>query len=290
MKYPNLKKFPEIRAGDRILVLAPHIDDEAISSAGIIQQAETKGAKILVVYATNGDGTSYPLVRKLLRSGWFVSFGKKRMVEAKNAAACLGLNKENLIFLGYPDQVLKIMFNNPAVFTSKSTRLNYNPYLETYRQKQLYIGKNLIKDLAEIMLDFKPTMAIISHPRDIHPDHRYLFWFLQKAMVQANLWPDQYGYLVHFKSYSAKKALLQPPPKLAGSNRWYSFDLSLMQKQKKLAAIRANASQLKRFPVRNFLGAFARQNEIFEKINANELPWPLPANKRNNRTLMKLWE
>jgi len=266
MKHSGLKEFPEIKTSDRILILAPHIDDEVISSAGIIQQIRQKGVKAIVVYITNGDDPPYTPVKRLFKPSWFVSFGKKRMAEAKKAALFLGLNNDNLIFLGYPDKGLKAMFDDQAVFTSKSTRLNYNPYSDTYRQKQLYTRENLINDLTSITASFKPTMVIVSHPKDNHPDHQSLFWFWQEVMIQNNLNLNQYAYLVHFKSYPNKRGWLQPPIKLANSS-WHNFDLSPIQKQKKLAAVKANASQLARLSVRDLLKALVRENEIFEKIN-----------------------
>ena len=40
---------------DRILVLAPHPDDEAIATSGILQQALNKKLPVKIVYLTNGD-------------------------------------------------------------------------------------------------------------------------------------------------------------------------------------------------------------------------------------------
>jgi len=275
----NLIEFPEIKASDRILILAPHIDDEIVSSAGIIQQANQTGSEILIIYATNGDNPPYTLVRKLLKPSWFVSFGKKRMAEAKKAIAVLGLKEENLIFLGYPDNGLEQMFNRSIPHTSRSTRLNHNPYQGTYsgydisgnparyREKQQYTKDNLINDLSEITNNFKPTLVIIPHSKDKHPDHKSLFHYWQKVVVKNKIHPDQYAYLVHFKSFPQKKGLLQPPKELAFKRNWHSFNLSSDQEEKKMKAVMQNASQLKRFSISNLLKAFIRKNEIFEKID-----------------------
>ena len=40
---------------DRVLILAPHPDDEAIGCAGVIQQAVSSGAQVRIAYLTNGD-------------------------------------------------------------------------------------------------------------------------------------------------------------------------------------------------------------------------------------------
>jgi len=266
----NLIEFPEIKTSDRILILAPHIDDEIVSSAGIIQQANQTDSEILIIYATNGDNSPYALVRKLLKPSWFVSFGKKRMAEARKAIAVLGLKEENLIFLGYPDNGLKQMFNRLIPYTSRSTRLNFNPYQGTYREKQQYTKDNLINDLSEITNSFKPTLAIVPHPKDKHPDHKSLFYYWKEVVVKDKIHPGQYAYLVHFKSFPQKKGLkkdelLQPPEELAFKRNWHSFNLSLDQKEKKMEAVMQNASQLKRFSISNLLKAFIRKNEIFEK-------------------------
>ena len=266
-----LLEFPEIKTSDRILILAPHIDDEIVSSAGIIQQANQAGSKILIIYATNGDNSLYVLMRKLLRPNWFISFGKKRMAEARKATAVLRLKEENLIFLGYPDNGLKQMSNRSIPCTSRSTRLNFNPYQGTYREKQQYTKDNLINDLSEIANNFKPTIVIIPHPEDKHPDHKSLFHYWKEVAVKDKIHPDQYAYLVHFKSFPWKKGskkdeLLQPPKELPLKRSWHSFNLSSDQEKKKIEAVRQNASQLKRFSTSNLLKAFIRKNEIFEKM------------------------
>ncbi|MDD2752711.1 MAG: PIG-L family deacetylase, partial [Candidatus Omnitrophica bacterium] len=49
-------------AYDRVLVLAPHPDDEAIGCAGIIQEALAKNANLHVVYLTNGDHNEFAFI------------------------------------------------------------------------------------------------------------------------------------------------------------------------------------------------------------------------------------
>ena len=42
-------------ASDRVLVLAPHPDDESLAAAGLLQHARGRGAAIRVVFLTDGD-------------------------------------------------------------------------------------------------------------------------------------------------------------------------------------------------------------------------------------------
>ncbi|MEI6121822.1 MAG: PIG-L family deacetylase, partial [Opitutae bacterium] len=54
----------------RILILAPHPDDECLGTGGLIQQALAKGAKIKVIFITNGDNNPWP--QRYLEKRWFI--------------------------------------------------------------------------------------------------------------------------------------------------------------------------------------------------------------------------
>ncbi|MBW2970787.1 PIG-L family deacetylase, partial [Candidatus Woesearchaeota archaeon] len=99
----NLK----IKKTDRVLILAPHPDDEALTCAGIIQNAVSLSIPIKVVFLTMGDGNelSFLLYKKrpMIRSRSVQSMGMLRCSEAKNSTKLLGLHKDQVDFLGYPD-------------------------------------------------------------------------------------------------------------------------------------------------------------------------------------------
>jgi hypothetical protein len=48
----SMEKFSK---DDRVLILAPHPDDEAIGAGGLIQRALSAGAKVNIICFTNGD-------------------------------------------------------------------------------------------------------------------------------------------------------------------------------------------------------------------------------------------
>ena len=60
--------LPEVVLGkeDRILILAPHPDDEVLGCAGIIQKAVSKKVPVKIVFFTNGDSNqwSFLLMKK----------------------------------------------------------------------------------------------------------------------------------------------------------------------------------------------------------------------------------
>src|SRR4030042_2929508 len=88
------------KAEDRVLILAPHPDDEAIGCAGIIQQALKAGSEVHVVYLTNGDHNEFAFIvyekRITLRKGEFIHMGEGRRKEAVKAMKLLGLNENDL--------------------------------------------------------------------------------------------------------------------------------------------------------------------------------------------------
>lgn len=272
----SLGSFPDLSDSDRILVLAPHIDDEVLGAGGLIQEAIKVGAKVKIVYFTNGDNSTSAVIAENktvdLEPSEFVSLGEDRMREAEAAAAALGLQKTDIVFLGYPDQGLEPMLTTyySAPYVSKGTKLNYNPYQGTFREKQSYTGENVIADLDKIYSDFNPTMVISSHIRDKHPDHRAVYKYIEKLTNEKPSKAKIYSYLVHYSLYPPRKKLqentfLYPPKNLFTKEGWYSYDLSSDQEDKKLSAIEKNVSQMK--TMSGFLRSFIRRNEIFELSN-----------------------
>lgn len=273
----TLDKFPEITANDRILVVAPHIDDEIISAGGLIQKAKSVGAQVKVVYLTNGDNNIYSIIGEnknlKINPGEFIKLGEQRMNEARAATQILGLKEEDLYFLGYPDGGLSLMLNKfyTTPYTSRGTKFNYNPYEKTYKKEQLYTGANVVSDLEEIISGFNPTIIIVPHPRDQHPDHWATFQFIEKALKEKKFQTKIFAYLVHYKAYPPEHKLkmdefLYPPKKLFSQKGWVSFNLTQDQENKKLEAMNQNKTQLEFSKVNDLIQSFVKRNEIFEEI------------------------
>lgn len=115
-KFPSLEPFNQ---DDRILILAPHPDDEDIGCGGVIQRALKAGSQVKVMYLTNGDHNEFAFIvyekRLVMRNSAFVAMGKVREEEAKKAMKLLGLDESDLIFLGYPDYGTESMFFPPGI-------------------------------------------------------------------------------------------------------------------------------------------------------------------------------
>ena len=75
----------------RTLIVAPHPDDDAIGAGGLIQRAVASGARVRVVFATDGESNAWPqrfthkklVIRKDERARW----GAMRREEALEALA-----------------------------------------------------------------------------------------------------------------------------------------------------------------------------------------------------------
>lgn len=275
----TLDKFPKLNRDSKILIAAPHIDDEVIATGGLIQKAIKAGAEIKIIYLTNGDNNLNSVIvdeDKNLKIGPddFITLGETRMAEGRQAAKDLGLSDKNLEFLGYPDQGLSQLFNNyysaDKKYSAKGIKFTYNPYAGTYRSKQDYNGENIVNDLSTIMNSFQPNILIIPHPLDQHPDHKATFRFFDKVLAENPKQNDikVWLYLVHYKNYPADKLVapnkfLFPPSKLFSQSGWFSLDLDKDEIQVKLKALSENKTQLVKIPLLDSR-MFIRRNEIFE--------------------------
>jgi len=104
-----------LSAQDRILILAPHPDDEVLGCGGIIQKAMGLKIPVRIVFLTYGDNNqwSFLLYRKhpVIMPKSVRSMGQVRHTEALAADKILGVTPEQLIFLGYPDfRTLKMWY------------------------------------------------------------------------------------------------------------------------------------------------------------------------------------
>ena len=108
--YPRLAPA---RRNDRILIVAPHIDDEAISAGGYAVDAIANGAEVYVVYLTAGDCNRFSarLLHRTLEptASNYLSVGRTRIAEAKEAMKLLGIASDHFFILGYPDRGLRLM-------------------------------------------------------------------------------------------------------------------------------------------------------------------------------------
>ena len=94
----------------RILIVAPHPDDEALMASGIIRNALESGEEIRIILMTNGDYTG-------INSGYY-----RQTETISGMQGVLGMQENDIIFLGYPDGGLYEIYTNyqspDSIYTS----------------------------------------------------------------------------------------------------------------------------------------------------------------------------
>jgi LmbE family N-acetylglucosaminyl deacetylase len=95
---------------ERVMVLAPHMDDEVVGCGGTLRRHVLSGARITVVFLTDGRDSD-PQIAKRCRSEAELreataALCVRRKQEAELAARVIGY--EDLVFLDRPDGALKV--------------------------------------------------------------------------------------------------------------------------------------------------------------------------------------
>ncbi len=263
---------------DRVLVLAPHPDDEAIAVGGVIQKAIAAGASVRVVLLTSGENNELSFMvykkRPVLRPSEILSMGKMRYAEAIAAVAFLGLSDKDVILLGYPDfgtmDIFKYHWAEARPLRAMLSRVRAVPYDNALSPGAPYLGDNILRDLKSVLYAFRPTKVFVSHPADSNRDHRALYLFLRVALwdVAKDIpSPEVYPYLVHItgwplpRGYRPDLPLSAPVSLESSAVFWYYCGLGEDELRTKYTAIRRYVSQNKYAP--SYLPTFARKNELF---------------------------
>jgi len=268
----------KISSGDRVLIFAPHPDDETLGMGGLISYLSSRKIPKKIIFLTVGDGNPYGFFeeRKMRYSPKeFIETGFRRRKEALNALKKLGVKQNEVIFLGYPDTVLFKMFKKPHFPIIGKARLDFVPYDFSPDFRQETKGENLLDSLEKIISDFRPTKIFLPHREESNSDHRATFLFVKKALLASCLKPEVFQYLIHFRwkfwrVYPGKlrgEKVIYPPKFVVFEKNWYSFWLNREEAEKKKKALLEYKSQIK-IPTlkplfKSFLGA---RNEIFEKF------------------------
>jgi LmbE family N-acetylglucosaminyl deacetylase len=279
--------YPILHLADyhRLLVLAPHCDDEALGAAGLIQAALQDGLEVRVVVVTAGDGYRRATVahtgRSTVTAADFIAMGELRQQESLEGMAWLGLGEGNVIFLTYPEKGLSALWweywEEDHPYHSPYSGLAYNTYARAFHPGAPYSGSVLLQDLRDILRAYRPDLIVAPHPLDEHDDHRALSAFVSLAveMEQAEepaFHPQILGYLVHYGLYPQPMGLrpglsISPPRRLESIGEWVRWDLSAQEMMVKYRAIRAYRSQMR--ILASYLSAFVRQDELFMWVDSS---------------------
>ncbi|MDI6871470.1 MAG: PIG-L family deacetylase [Bacillota bacterium] len=275
-----------IERGDRIMVFAPHSDDEVLASGGLLSRARRAGAVVRVVLLTNGDGFTLAAEDEFhsvrLTPEKYIQFAYLRQQETLAALNSLGLPSSAVTFLGFPDRGTAAEWENhwrkSNPYTSRYTKLSHSPYHNSYVTGAPFSGAALAEEIMQLIREFNPDTIILPHPNDLHPDHwaTHNFVVYSLAMLEeserglSHLFrqkPQLLTYLVHRGSWPTPKGYcprlgLAPPPRLLQvGTEWRTFPLTPEEVKAKHQAILEYRSQVK--VMRSHLLAFARADELF---------------------------
>ena len=272
MSVDSFPHYPQPTPPQRLMVIAPHCDDETLGAGGLIAQARQQGIPVQVVFLTNGDAfpAACALVSRRLptRATDYVHLGELRQKEALKAVEKLGVGPESVTFLGYPDQGLKRLWEDswtPEIpYRSPFTNRNSTP-------RGPYCGRQLLTDLKQQLAQFQPTDVYVTHPADDHLDHSTAATFTEAALAAL---PRKdihlHYYLIHRgdwplpQGYSPQSSLMPPAGFNQADTRWFSLVLDQEARAAKERALSQYPSQLE--PCSRQLRSFLRANEIFGEL------------------------
>lgn len=262
-----------LTVSDRLLVVAPHPDDETLGAGGLIQSALEAHAAVKVVVVTNGDGST-PAAAKVTHSIFVraperIRLGTIRQGESLAALALLGLGKEHVEFLGYPDKGLTHLWEDAwrTPYYAPTINSEAGVYRVAHTPHAPFTGISVRNDLLAILRSFRPTMVLIPSSVDMHPDHRTAALFTQQALADIpTLRPRLYAYLVHRGVWPPTKGYLAvPEDTLAAHFTWENLALRPAWVTKKYDAINLYKSQM--MISGGYLTQFAKPNELFSEVN-----------------------
>ncbi len=275
--------IPEERQdGDRVLVVAPHPDDDILGVGSSIAAFRERGVPVLVVFMTSGDanvaGQWLVTMNPFLFAAEFRAIGARRQKEATVALGRLGVPPASTVFLNYPDRGLAALLNAhrsaDAPYRSPYTGRSAKYSSVAFRPGAPYCGDAVLEDLVTILEGFRPTIVYLPHPLDAHEDHRAAHTFVRQAVRAWSSSPDApespslRSYLVHsyagvWPTPSRVRDVLpmEPLEAFVSLGTWYSMPLTAELVEAKYRALRAHASQW--WTCGSFLSRFVCANELY---------------------------
>jgi len=228
-----------LSARTRLLVVAPHPDDETLATGILIQRVLAVGGSVHVLLLTDGDNNPWPQ-RWLERRLWIGRSARKRWArrrrgEFEAALGELGVSPSEVTALGWPDQGL--------------TRLIAEASAPCVAALDAVIGRE------------RPTLVAMPALDDRHPDHAAAHVLMRLALDRPATRPDVWLYRVHGGARTLRPSIAC----VADASTW----------ARKRAALARHASQLALGSRR--MERLAARTERFESLSAaagvQTLPW-----------------
>ncbi len=279
----------------RLMVFAPHPDDEILGAGGLIQRVLAAGGNVRVVFVTNGDGyvdgVRAESRRVNAQASDFIEYGQRRHDEALHAVQDIGLRASDAVFLGFPDDGIDDLWaahwSDDKPYVSPYTRFARPPYKDSLSRQVDYAGSELEEEITRTLRAFRPTWVVLPDPRDRHPDHCTTGVFVLDALrtlrQEPGDWFDRtqaFTYLVHYPDYPASVAWMKEIEgagvggSLTAGNvltaaPWLSLPLTPAELAGKQRAIATYETQVQ--VMKPFLAQFLRGFELFAQLDATQV-------------------
>jgi LmbE family N-acetylglucosaminyl deacetylase len=150
----------------KIVIVAPHMDDEALACGGLIAKLPHKEG-VHIIYATDGMKSPAPIIPG--RDKISPDLGKTRMQESIEAMKLLGVPEHNLHFLCLPEAQLK---------------------------KHLSSLRNLLRNKIRTIA---PKQIFVPFRYDRHPDHLAVNHAIVSDFRQGDTQPQLIEYFVYYR-------------------------------------------------------------------------------------------
>jgi LmbE family N-acetylglucosaminyl deacetylase len=242
-------------AGPRLLVIAPHPDDDTVGVGGAVALARERGWAVTVVFVTSGDGFWAAVRRKdgpMPTGAQMQEYGRLRTDEALRATAKLGVPAKDVIFLGFPDGSTHFLWqrnwdaSTPLKGINGATTV---PYPFAMKPGAPYTGTELLSELESIVASTQPTTVLLPDPADVHRDHWAIAAFAQTALVRTGYSGAQLTYLVHRSDFPRQLGMrpnepLEAPLALErGGTKWMSVPLTREAREAQRVALLSYVTQ-----------------------------------------------
>ncbi len=154
----------EVTAGS-LLIIAPHPDDEVFACGGLIALKKDMGAKVAVVFFTDGEASHKGCCNTASEK-----IGSARRRLAAESGEILGLKSEDIFWQGLPDGNIPER-NGP----------DFNKAVESLRK---------------LIDEIKPYEIYVPHYRDCWPDHEAASTIVRETIKPVNYQCELYYYPV----------------------------------------------------------------------------------------------
>ncbi|MBA4387498.1 MAG: hypothetical protein C0404_05915 [Verrucomicrobia bacterium] len=280
-------------SNDKVMIIAPHPDDETLACAGVIMRTKRAGGSVRVVFLTNGDGFAKAAAANsgkeidALAPADFLAVARSRQGSALNACGLLGLLPQDIFFLSYPDGGLATImsFAGAEVFTQEYTNqsctyglLVPDYHSQAHGQPAPYSRDSMLADVGELVKDFAPGAIYVTDAADGHGDHSAAFGLVREAAADSGFKGDLFTYLIHSSDGSwptprgadpsaAFESGVADGKKIPAGVRWppdVRCPMTRDESKLKLNAIRAYTLEMRL--AGHYIESFIKSEEVFWQV------------------------